>query len=88
MNGNWLTPRLAETTICRFMGENSREVNSAFSARTAGDIWRGRTTRAGNSVAFRFREGDDWRSVTWQQADTAAREIAGGLASLSVGVGE
>jgi long-chain acyl-CoA synthetase len=88
MNGNWLTPRLAETTICRFMGENSREVNSAFSARTAGDIWRGRTTRAGNSVAFRFREGDDWRSVTWQQADTAAREIAGGLASLGVGAGE
>ena len=88
MNGNWLTPRLAETTICRFMGENSREVNSAFSARTAGDIWRGRTTRAGNSVAFRFREGDDWRSVAWQQADAAAREIAGGLAGLGVGVGE
>jgi long-chain acyl-CoA synthetase len=65
-----------------------REVNSAFSARTAGDIWRSRATGAGNSVAFRFREGDDWRSVAWQQADAAAREIAGGLAGLGVGVGE
>jgi long-chain acyl-CoA synthetase len=64
------------------MGENSS------SARTAGDIWRGRSTRAGNTVAFRFREGDDWRSLTWQQADMAAREIAGGLVSLGVGAGE
>jgi long-chain acyl-CoA synthetase len=59
---------------------------SAFSARTAGDIWRSRAAQSGDSVAFRVREGDDWRGVTWQQADLAAREIAGGLASLGVGV--
>jgi long-chain acyl-CoA synthetase len=64
------------------------EGRSAFSARTAGDIWRGRATRAGDSIAFRFREGDDWRGVTWQQADVAAHEIAGGLAGLGIGVGE
>ena len=62
--------------------------NSAFSARTAGDIWRGRVARAGNRVAFQVREGDGWRSGTWQQADVAAREIAGGLVDWGVGVGE
>jgi long-chain acyl-CoA synthetase len=35
-----------------------------------------------------LREGDDWRDVTWQQASAAAHEIAGGLASLGLGVGE
>jgi len=64
------------------------EGKSAFSARTAGDIWRGRATRAGDSIAFRFREGDGWRGVTWQQADVAAHEIAGGLVGLGIGVGE
>lgn len=63
-------------------------MNSAFSARTAGDIWRGRVARAGNRVAFQVREGDGWRGVTWQQADVAAREIAGGLVDWGVGVGE
>ena len=66
----------------------TRAANSAFPARTAGDIWRGRVARAGESVAFRLREGDGWRSVTWKQADVAVREIAGGLAGLGVGVGE
>ena len=60
----------------------------ALPARTAGDIWRGRVTRARDSIAFRFREGDDWRGVTWQEADVAAREIAGGLVGLGIGVGE
>jgi len=63
-------------------------MNFAFSARTAGDIWRSRVGQAGDRVAFQVREGDGWRSVTWQQADMAAREIAGGLAALGVGVGE
>ncbi|MGB8298037.1 MAG: long-chain fatty acid--CoA ligase [Polyangia bacterium] len=59
-----------------------------FSARTAGDIWRGRAHAAKDCIAFRFREGDDWRGVTWEQADMAAREIAGGLVDLGIGVGE
>jgi long-chain acyl-CoA synthetase len=66
----------------------TREANSAFPARTAGDIWRGRVARAKGNVAFIVREGDVWRSVTWQQADVAVREIAGGLAGLGVGTGE
>jgi long-chain acyl-CoA synthetase len=66
----------------------SSDHKSAFSARTAGDIWRSRAIQAGDSVAFQIREGDKWRGVTWQQADRAAREIAGGLASLGVGVGD
>ncbi|HJX63940.1 MAG TPA: long-chain fatty acid--CoA ligase [Polyangia bacterium] len=64
------------------------EGKSALSARTAGDIWRSRVTGASDSIAFRFREGDDWRGVTWQQADVAAHEIAGGLAGMGIGVGE
>ena len=78
-------------TICRFMrfgATTSRDANSAFSARTAGGIWRVCTSRDQHGVSFRLREGKGWRSVTWQQADVAAREIAGGLASLGVDVGE
>ena len=66
----------------------TRDANPAFSARTAGDIWRGRVARAEDRVAFQIREGDGWRRVTWQQADVAAREIAGGLADWGVGAGE
>jgi len=70
------------------MAAGKSKDNCAFSARTAGDIWRGRATRAGDSIAFRFREGDGWRGITWQEADVAAYEIAGGLAGLGIGVGE
>jgi long-chain acyl-CoA synthetase len=67
---------------------NVKTSNSAFSARTAGDIWRVRAALAGDSIAFRVRDGDDWRGITWQQADVMARQIAGGLASLGIGAGE
>ena len=86
-----MTPSGAETTICRFMTAGKWKplvANFALSARTAGDIWRGRATAAKDCIAFRFREGDDWRGVTWEQADMAAREIAGGLVDLGIGMGE
>jgi len=65
----------------------SSATNPAFSARTAGDIWRGSAQRNPNGVAFRWREGVGWRGITWQQADVTAHEIAAGLASVGVGVG-
>jgi long-chain acyl-CoA synthetase len=35
--------------------------------------------------AFRSREGDGWRSTTWQEAGARVRAIAGGLRALGVG---
>jgi len=86
-----LTAGLEQTTICRHMGSgatNSRDTSCACSAANAGDIWRSCASRGRDGVVFRFRQGDAWHDVTWRQADVAAHEIAGGLASLGVGVGE
>jgi long-chain acyl-CoA synthetase len=35
--------------------------------------------------AFRFREGNDWRSMSWQEAGARVRAIAGGLKALGIG---
>jgi len=56
-------------------------------ARTAIDIWRARVTAAPDRPAYRYHR-DQWVSMTWRQADEAAREIAGGLAALGVRRGD
>jgi long-chain acyl-CoA synthetase len=52
---------------------------------TAVEAWRSRVAADRDKVAYRFRQGGAWQSMTWGQADEAAREIAAGLASLGVG---
>ncbi len=56
--------------------------------RTAGDIWREQTARAGEGVAFRVRRNGQWDAITWQQADLAARTIAAGLIDVGVKPGD
>jgi long-chain acyl-CoA synthetase len=56
-------------------------------ARTAIDVWRARVTAAPDRPAYRYHR-DQWVSMTWRQADEAAREIAGGLAALGVRRGD
>lgn len=57
-------------------------------ARTAGHIWREQTERAGEGIAFRVRRNGAWESLTWTQADHAARSIAAGLMDLGIGPGD
>src|SRR6185436_8537611 len=52
---------------------------------TAVEAWRNRVSADRDRVAFRFREGGAWATMSWGQADEAAREIAAGLAALGVG---
>jgi long-chain acyl-CoA synthetase len=65
--------------------------------RTALEMWRRRVARSGGSVAFRYKrpasspsstEARGWESMTWQEADAAAREIAAGLVSQGVVPGD
>jgi long-chain acyl-CoA synthetase len=57
----------------------------AQSVTTAVEVWRNRVSSDRDRVAYRFRQGGAWQSMTWGQADEAAREIAAGLATLGVG---
>lgn len=56
--------------------------------RSANIIWRSRILEFADRTAFRFRRADAWQSLTWRQADQAAREIGAGLLSLGLGSGD
>ncbi len=56
-------------------------------ARSANVIWRTRVQAFAERPAFRFRKEGTWKSLTWQQADRVAREIAAGLCSLGLASG-
>jgi long-chain acyl-CoA synthetase len=56
--------------------------------RTAVAMWRDRVRATPDRVAFRFRRGADWASMTWAEADGAAREIGAGLVAQGVKPGD
>jgi long-chain acyl-CoA synthetase len=56
--------------------------------RTAVALWKERIQATPDRVAFRFRRGTEWASMTWGEADRAAQEIAAGLVSLGVTPGD
>jgi long-chain acyl-CoA synthetase len=43
-----------------------------------------RVATSPGSEAFRYPRGDDWESVTWEQAGTLVRRLAAGLLSLGI----
>jgi long-chain acyl-CoA synthetase len=55
---------------------------------TAVEEWSRRVSESGGRCAFKYKEGGAWRSMTWGEADAAAREIAAGLAAAGVRSGE
>lgn len=57
-------------------------------AMTATELWTRRVAETADRVAFRYKEGGAWVTMTWRQADQAAREIAAGLAQAGVGPGD
>jgi long-chain acyl-CoA synthetase len=57
-------------------------------ARSANSIWRSRVVEFADRTAFRYRRAEAWQSLTWRQADQAAREIAAGLLSLGLETGD
>ena len=67
----------------------ARENDSSGPAtRSANAIWQSRVRDFGDRTAFRFRREDTWHSLSWRQADQAAREIGAGLLSLGLNRGD
>ena len=43
-----------------------------------------RTTATPSSLAFKYRSGDGWTSLTWSQTTEQVRNLAAGLIGLGV----
>jgi long-chain acyl-CoA synthetase len=56
--------------------------------RTAVAMWKERVRQTPERVAFRYKREGAWVGMTWAEADRAAREIAAGLVSQGVGLGD
>jgi len=63
-------------------GDSDRE------AATAVELWTRRVSESRDRCAFKFKQAGTWKELTWLQADTAAREIAVGLAAAGVKTGD
>src|SRR5262249_17350913 len=55
---------------------------------TAVDLWQKRVKKSPQLPAFRHHDGTGWRSMTFAEADAAAREIAAGLVSRGLVPGD
>jgi len=66
----------------RMSGDSDRE------AATAVELWTRRVSESRDRCAFKFKQAGTWKELTWLQADTAAREIAVGLAAAGVKTGD
>ena len=55
---------------------------------TAVAMWKRRVGETPNRAAFRYHDGGGWRSMTYAEADAAAREIAAGLVARGVVPGD
>ncbi|HUS66966.1 MAG TPA: long-chain fatty acid--CoA ligase [Kofleriaceae bacterium] len=56
----------------------------APSRKSAVDVFRDRVARSGARTALRHKVGTEWQPMSWAEWGVAAREIAGGLATLGV----
>ena len=56
--------------------------------KTAVEMWQRRVQRSGSRVAFRYKKDGAWATMTWSEADAAAREIAAGLVAQGVVPGD
>jgi long-chain acyl-CoA synthetase len=56
--------------------------------RTAVEMWQRRVAATPDRPAFRFYGGGGWQTMTWRDADSAAREIAAGLVARGVVPGD
>jgi long-chain acyl-CoA synthetase len=53
-------------------------------ADSVGHLIRNRVATSGRSEAFRYREGEEWVSLTWEQTAERAYALAAGLVALGV----
>src|SRR4029077_7953521 len=56
--------------------------------RTAVEMWKRRVAQTPGDSAFRYHDGEAWRTMTFGVADAAAREIAAGLVARGVVPGD
>jgi long-chain acyl-CoA synthetase len=56
--------------------------------KTAVEMWKRRVAATPERVAFKHHRGGRWVSLTWREADAAAREIAAGLVGRGIVPGD
>jgi long-chain acyl-CoA synthetase len=56
--------------------------------RTAVELWKRRVEKTPRDAAFRFFESNTWKTLTFAEADVAARQIAAGLVARGVVPGD
>jgi long-chain acyl-CoA synthetase len=56
--------------------------------RTAVEMWKRRVAATPNQPAYQYPQDGRWKKMTWREADTAAREIAGGLVARGLVPGD
>src|SRR5579859_4902926 len=56
--------------------------------RTAVEMWKRRVARMPAGPAFRHFAGEDWKTISYAEADAAAQEIAAGLVASGVVPGD
>src|SRR3984957_19533886 len=64
------------------------EIEGAIADRTLCDELRHTAETAGDADAYSDRAGDDWPSLTWEQARQAVLEVAAGFAAVGLAPGE
>jgi long-chain acyl-CoA synthetase len=69
------------------VGQASAQSRTAES-KTVIEMWNRRVAESPLAIAFRFKVADEWRSMSWAEADACARELAAGLVDMGLGVGE
>src|SRR5262245_35834708 len=66
----------------------SRSNERPLSVSNAVELFNKRVRTAAAKPVLRWKEAGSWRTATWADWDKAAREIAAGLQSLGVTVGD
>ena len=56
--------------------------------RTAVEMWKRRVAKVPDGPAFRYFAGDAWKTISYAEADAAAKEIAAGLVAAGVVPGD
>jgi long-chain acyl-CoA synthetase len=60
------------------------EIDAAIADRTIVDIFSNNASRYGDRPAVHYREGSEWKTVTWSEYRQQVLELAAGLASLGL----
>jgi long-chain acyl-CoA synthetase len=82
------TMKAGAASVAQPVATGSAATGRALSAQNAVEMFNARVKASAAKEVLRWKDAGTWRTATWRDWDTAAREIAGGLLALGVGLGE